>query len=223
MTGADRGKLARAPLPLGGGDLAVGVVLLAAGASRRLGRAKQLLPYAGTTLLRHLAAEMVAGGTGPVVVVLGAEREACQRELEGLPVELVENSAWEEGMSSSIRSGIIHLLERHGDTSAAIIATCDQPLVSSDLLRRLATEHRSRGAAVVACEYAGQPGVPALFARELFDELLSLRGDRGARSVIKRHRGETVVVPFEGGALDVDTPEDALRLEAHQPTGRLRP
>jgi molybdenum cofactor cytidylyltransferase len=223
MIGADGENRTGAPFSPPGKHLAVGVVLLAAGASRRLGRPKQLLPYAGTTLLRHLAAEAVAGGTGPVVVVLGAEREACQRELDGLPVELVENPAWEEGMGSSIRAGISRLLGGHGDTSAAIIATCDQPLVSSDLLRRLATEHRLRGAAVVACEYAGNPGVPALFGRELFHELGALRGDRGARSVIERHRGETIMVAFEDGVLDVDTPEDAARLGALQATGRLRP
>lgn len=190
----------------------VGIIVLAAGGSSRLGTPKQLLPYRGRTLLRHATETALAAAVGPVVVVLGADAERMRSELDGLYVRAVENPRWAEGLSTSLQAGL-DALEALGHIDAALIATCDQPLVTADLLRELVGAYAASRPALVACEYAGAAGVPALFDRSLFVSLRALTGDVGARSVIARHRATAVVVPFPDAARDVDTAEDVKRLE----------
>jgi molybdenum cofactor cytidylyltransferase len=186
----------------------IGVAVLAAGASVRMGRPKQLLRLGGRSLLRRAAEEAVGSGCAPVVVVLGAEAERLGPELHGLPVGVVLNARWAEGMSTSVRAGL-EALQGHG-VEAAILMLCDQPFVAAPLLRRLAATYRE-GRRLVACEYGGTLGVPALFDPTLFPELLALQGDRGARQVIAAHAAEAGRIPFPEGAVDLDTVEDYAR------------
>jgi len=186
--------------------------VLAAGGSTRLGSPKQLLPYRGRTLLRHAAETALAAGAARVVVVVGAEAERLRAELDGLDVHVVENTAWAEGLSTSVRAGL-EALESAAAPEAVLFTTCDQPLVTPDLLRAMIAVYGASRPPIVACEYAGTAGVPALFDRALFGELRELRGDSGARRVIERHLAEAVRVPFPDAAVDVDDAEDARRLE----------
>ena len=188
-------------------------MVLAAGASRRLPGPKQLLRYRGATLLRHAAQTAVAAGCGPVVVVLGAADLAKQLrfELVDLDVRIVENHRWQEGMSTSILAGL-DALEQARVTDAVLVMTCDQPHVTARLLKQMvAAYHRERSPAV-ACAYAGTVGVPALFDRALFPELQALQADQGAKGILERHRQTVARIPFEQGAVDIDTPEDVLHL-----------
>ncbi len=196
----------------------MGVIVLAAGASRRLGRPKQALPYGDSTLLGHVVRQALAAGLGPVLVVVGAHAEEAQR---GLPPEahIVPNPGWEEGMASSLRVGLQALADGWPEAGAALVLACDQPAVSAALLRRMASLWRADGAPVVACAYGDTVGVPALFARELWPELMALSGDRGAKGVVLRHRQRARLVPFPEGALDVDTPQDWERVTARAPEG----
>jgi molybdenum cofactor cytidylyltransferase len=151
-----------------------------------------------------------------VVVVLGAGAGQLRFELSDLGVRIAENPRWRDGMSSSIQVGL-DALEAIAAPDAALFATCDQPLVTPELLRRLAASFAAARPPAVACEYAGTLGVPALFARGLFDELRGLAGDQGAKRVIEAHGASVARIPFEDAALDIDTPEDVSRLANGDP------
>ena len=195
------------------------MVVLAAGASRRLPGPKQLLRVRGTTLLRHAAQTAVAAGCGPVVVVLGAAVLARQLrfELADLDLRIAENHRWKEGMSTSIQTGL-DALEQGEKVHAALITVCDQPHVSATLLAQMVERYRRTRAPAVASAYAGTVGVPALFDRTLFPELRALEHDQGAKQVLERHSQTIERIPFELGAVDIDTPEDVRHLSGdHRP------
>jgi len=187
--------------------------VLAAGASRRLSGPKQLLRFRGATLLRHAAQTAVAAGCGPVVVVLGDPALATQLrfELVDLDVRIAENARWNEGMSTSIRAGL-DALEQAEAVDAALIMTCDQPEVTAELLGQMVAAYLRTRPPAVACAYAGTVGVPALFGRSLFAELRALEHDQGAKQILERRLQSVVRIPFEQGAVDIDTPEDVRRL-----------
>jgi molybdenum cofactor cytidylyltransferase len=208
----EAGIAARITLPLANGSLdllleplslpPVPVVLLAAGASRRLGQPKQLVLVAGEPLLRRMARIALAGG-GPVLVVLGCQAEAMAAALEGLPLTLVANPEWQEGMAASLRAGVRALPP---GASGALLMVCDQLAVAAPLLAGLQAAHRAAPEAVVACGYGGTRGIPAILPARCFPELLALTGDRGGRSLLQG--GDVVVLPFPEGERDLDRPED---------------
>ena len=189
-------------------------VVLAAGASRRLGRPKQLVEVGGEALVRRAARAVLEAGCAPVLVVTGAGAAAVETALAGLAVACVRNDAFEEGLASSIRAGVAAAARSAPPCDGALLALVDQPAVDAALLRRLLAEfERALGARAVACAYAGGLGVPALFPRPLFPELAALHGDGGAKPVLEARAGEVIAVPFPAGALDLDTEEDLARAE----------
>ena len=199
---------------------AVGIVILAAGASKRMGMPKQLLPYRGRTLVRH-AVETTLGSTcRPVVVVLGANAEEIQPEVEGLSVQIVKNPHWAEGLGSSIRAGMEALMPAKDPPEAVVLALCDQPLVGSEDIQALVDAYRSTQRPIIASEYAGTLGVPALFAQPVLPELLHLAGDAGAKQVIQRHLATVWKIPCPHAAVDLDTLEDydAIRSNPDDPS-----
>jgi molybdenum cofactor cytidylyltransferase len=183
-------------------------VLLAAGGSRRLGEPKQLLRLAGQPLVRRAALAALGSRARRVLAVTGARAAEVEAALAGLAVECVLCARWEVGLAASLRVGIEAALAR-GETSV-LVMLADQPAVDSALLDALIVRHAA-GAEVAACEYGGEPGVPALFAPRLARELLALEGDRGAKALLLRERARAQLVPFPDGALDVDTREDWQR------------
>jgi len=192
----------------------IGLIVLAAGASARLGRPKQLLPIAGCSLLRHAARTALSSICRPVVVVLGAQARLLEKELHDLPVAAIRNPLWETGIGSSICAGLRTLPA--SELLAVIFMVCDQPMVSPELLNRLAAVHQNAAKGIVASEYSGTMGVPALFGRKYFAELAALPPGGGAKSLMVKHQDDLQAVPFPEGALDVDTTEDALRLQNDQ-------
>lgn len=193
-------------------NVRVGAVVLAAGASSRMGRPKQTLQFRGESLLRRAALAALGAGCRPVVVVTGAYAELSRRELDGLDVQEALNPHWETGMASSIREGVEGLIRADPDAAAAVFLLCDQPHVTAGVLSGLIAAHRANGRPVIASAYGGSFGVPALFSRTLFAELTRLEGLSGAKEVIERHASEACFLPFEGGEVDVDTPDDFSRL-----------
>jgi len=187
----------------------VGMVLLAAGASRRMEGdiPKQLLTYKGQSFLRHVTGILCASVCSPIVVVLGANAERLLPELSDLPVHPIANEHWEEGMGASVRAGVLALQELDANLDALIVTLCDQPLLTSEHLNALVAVH-AQGAKIVASEYGESFGPPVLFDCSLFDELATLSGDEGARRVIRRHESDVVKIPFPAGAFDIDTAED---------------
>ncbi len=191
-----------------------GAVILAAGSSSRMGSPKQILPFRGISLLRHAAMAALDAGCSPVVVVTGACAELSRRELEGLDVREALNPRWETGMASSIGAGLEGLLGADPEAAAVVFMLCDQPHVTAGIISGLAAAHRVTGKPVIASTYGGSFGVPALFSRPLFAELARLEGGAGAKQVIERYASEAHFLPFQGGEVDVDTPDDFSRLIA---------
>lgn len=182
----------------------IAAVILAAGASQRLGQPKQLIQVAGESLLRRTARLAVKAGCAPVWVVLGFAAEQMRPELQGLPVQALTNAHWGRGMASSLRSGVS---AAQVSADAVLLLVCDQVRLSADHLRSLLVQHRGGTATITASAYGGRLGVPAIFSARLFSELLEIEGDRGAREVIERHPAETQAVSWPGGAFDLDGPE----------------
>lgn len=190
----------------------IGAVILAAGGSRRLGRAKQLLLHHDQPLLRAIAAQVCASSCARAAVVLGADADVIRGAVAGLALEVLTNPTWEEGMASSIRCGVAWA----EGCAALVLLVCDQPRLSADHVDRLAAAWRASaaqqdGGCIIASRYAGVLGVPALFPRRTFAALRALRGGQGARELLRG--GEPVIaVDWPDGAADVDTPQDAARL-----------
>jgi molybdenum cofactor cytidylyltransferase len=186
----------------------IGLLLIAAGTSRRMGTPKQLLPIQGISLLRHLSKIAIASICGTVMVVLGANAEQIYPEISDLPIQIVENQDWQAGMGTSISLGLATLLKSQPVLSAVLILVCDQPFVSTELIDRIVEVHRSDSAQIVATRYLDTVGVPALFSDRYFLELMQLNADAGARKIIQRNLYEVHTVAFPQGAIDLDTPDD---------------
>jgi len=177
-------------------------VVLAAGGSSRLGRPKQLLASGGETLVHRAARAAGGSGADETLVVTGAYAGRVAGAVADLALPVVENRAWQEGLASSIRCGVRAAGER--GSSAVLLVLADQPRVGSALLARLLGALREEGRELVACRYLGLLGAPALFAGPWRELLLELRGDRGARGLLRAHAERVRAVPFEPAALDVD-------------------
>jgi len=185
----------------------VGAVVLAAGESRRMGEPKQLLPVGGQPMVRRVTEAVCAAGLAQVVVVIGAHAEAVGLAVAGLPVELVLNERWPEGMTSSLHAGLCAMRR---EIKAALVVLADQPWLTAELIRALVDCHHATGAPVVAPFYQGQRGRPVLFDRALFPELLAARDDKGRREIIAQHQDQMARVEVQDAALfrDIDTRQD---------------
>lgn len=181
----------------------IAAVILAAGASRRLGQPKQLIQVGGEGLLRRTTRLAVEAGCAPVFVVLGFEAERICPELDGLPIHQLINPDWTEGMGSSLRCGVE--AAQVAGANGVLLLVCDQPRLSAEHLQALLTRY-ARGA-ITASAYEQQLGVPAVFAAGYFPELLEMQGDRGARQVIENHMDVVQSIAWPEGAVDIDSAE----------------
>jgi molybdenum cofactor cytidylyltransferase len=189
----------------------VAAILLAAGASSRLGTPKQLLSYGGAPLVRHVAATALASRIARLFVVVGNRADDVRASLAGLDVEIVDNLSYQQGQSTSLRQGLLAIPR---SLSAALVLLVDQPFVDAALIDRLIGLYEETGAAIVAPQHGGHRGNPVLFDQSLFPELLTVVGDTGARDIILRHRDRlaTLQLPDDRPFTDVDTWEDYQRI-----------
>lgn len=185
------------------------VIVLAAGASTRLGQPKQLVRLAGRPVLHTVVSNAVAVAGNAVTVVLGAHAQALTRLLAYSPASVVVNRHWQEGMASSLRAGLAAI---PSTCSAALILLGDQIAVTADDLKRLVNAWNGHDTVIAASVYTGHVGVPAIFPYWCFTELRELRGDRGARMILERHAHRLVHVQMPNAAFDLDTPEDLAAL-----------
>jgi len=170
---------------------------------------KQLLPYRGTTLLAHCLKQAFQSEINNILLVLGAYADDINKVIEHPKnLSVLINSGWKEGMASSIRLGISNLLEKETPPETVLFMTCDQPFVTSAHLNHLYDTHISTGIQVVASRYSNSAGIPALFSKEIFDELLCLEGDAGAKKIIQKEPSRVSYVDCESGEIDIDTPPD---------------
>jgi molybdenum cofactor cytidylyltransferase len=184
-----------------------GLILLAAGESRRMGRPKQLLLIEGRPLVRHMTEIVLRAPVAPVVVVLGARAGEIAPHLDDLPVTVVVNPGWAEGLGSSLRTGAAAIGESDQALQGLIVALADQPGLTAGHLEALIEVHRRTGNPIVATCCGGQLMPPLLLAASEFGRLAQVQGDQGLRSALQGAGAEVASVTNER-LFDLDTPED---------------
>ena len=187
------------------------IMVLAAGASTRLGQPKQLVHVGGRPALHRVVSNAVSIAGHAVTVVLGAHARELTHVLLHSPASVIVNREWEEGMGASIRRAMAALPP---GCEAVMIVLGDQVAVTADDLRRLVSAWKGETSTIAAALYEGRVGVPAIFPSWCFSELSQLRGDQGARAILQRNASRLVHVPMPNAALDLDTPEDLERVRA---------
>ncbi|MEQ9405690.1 MAG: nucleotidyltransferase family protein [Cyclobacteriaceae bacterium] len=186
-----------------------GLILLAAGSSRRLGQPKQLLEFRKKPLLQHSIDCANRVPFDSCLLILGSNSQIITKRIVPGNFQVLLNEAWEEGVASSIHFGLSELIAKSPGIENVLFLLSDQPYLSTSHLNRLLTEHEM---GITASAYAGEIGVPVIFNRTYFDELLFLDGDQGAKKIVMKHRNKVKIVPFKGGEMDIDTMEDYDRL-----------
>ena len=190
----------------------IGAVVLAAGGSSRLGQPKQLLQHRDQSFVRRMAETALAAGCSPVAVVIGPEQEKIKIALRGLPARLLPNDSWQHGIGTSVRAGVAVLQ----DCDALLFLACDQPHVETAVICRLIARQQETQKPMVASAYSGTLGVPAMFSRTCFKELLALSDQEGAKALLMARPNDVATIDFPEGAIDIDTPTDWQRFTSNR-------
>jgi molybdenum cofactor cytidylyltransferase len=188
------------------------VIILAAGSSSRLGQSKQLVEIDGVPLLLKTTLTALDANYSHVVVVLGANADIHKKTIAHLPVEILTHTEWENGLGSSLKKGLRHIITIRPETCSVLILVCDQPLLTSTHLLALHDAYKKTSSQIVASRYGNTLGVPALFDRTLFPLLLEIEDTQGARVVIDRHASSVTAIDWADGLIDIDTPDDLMLL-----------
>ncbi len=195
--------------------LKVGFLILAAGDSSRMGRPKQLLEYNGKTLIEHTL-EAANEINDRILVILGGNHRLVETKLKTEGINIRYNANWEEGLGSSVRMGLNELLMEYPDLDAVILCVCDQPFISGSLFKLMINSvDIQQDRSIVASAYAQTLGVPVLFSKFYFEDLITLRGKEGAKVLLAKYKEQVISVRFDNGAVDIDTPEDYRDLIAY--------
>jgi len=187
-----------------------GVIVLAAGASTRLGSPKQLLMHRGEVLVRRALCSALATQPAAAVIVVGAQADAVYAAVADLGVQRVDADAWSDGMGASLRAGLAALPDA---VDAVLVVLCDQPALDAEHLRQLVAAWNHDRSRAIATAYAGAVGVPALLPRSWFAALREGPGDSGARDLLASRRAEVVMIRNEALAEDVDVAADRGALQ----------
>ncbi|MDO9553931.1 nucleotidyltransferase family protein [Rhodonellum sp.] len=183
------------------------LILLAAGGSTRMGVPKQLLMYKNRSLLQISIDTGIHSNTQYQLLVLGEKYAQILSQIKLGKMDVIVNAAWEKGMASTLKLGLEYVMEK-GSFDQVVVILCDQPFISPELIDQLITTQNATGKGIVACHYKETNGVPVLFTKKYFPELLKLTGKEGAKKLIYEHSGDLALVDFELGIVDIDTRED---------------
>lgn len=186
---------------------------MAAGGSARLGRPKQLVEYRGRPLLQSAIDAAEGTNCHPKVLVLGAYAEEIKDKVDTKTMEVVINTNWKDGLSSSLRTGV-NLIESQKEKADNILFMLgDQPYVDAEILNGLLDCHRRHDKGITACGYQGEFGVPMILNHKYVNELQTLRGDQGAKKIVMKHTEDVYIFAFGNGTYDIDTEDDLGLLE----------
>jgi len=183
-------------------------VVLSAGESSRMGRAKALLPIDGQTFIERIVGALKQGGVERIVVVLGFEAEEMRRRIAHLPVEILVNPDYPLGQLSSLHVAVRHL-QAIKDCSGMMVHLVDHPYIDPKLVSLMLERFDESTHSIVVPRHQGKRGHPVIFSGKLFDELLRAPMDQGAKAVVNAHRDDTLEIDTKdaGITLDIDTPE----------------
>ena len=191
----------------------IGIIILAAGASTRLGEPKQNLLFRGKSLLNHALTVAKTTDCTPIFIVTGAHTFETD-DVSDSGVFVVQNPDWQKGIASSINLSVSYLQQKAPNISGVILMVCDQPYVTSTLLHRLIAERIKTNKPIIACSYQDTLGTPVLFDKRYFDVLHALEGDEGAKKIILKNLEEVASISFDLGSIDIDTKDDYKQLLA---------
>lgn len=190
----------------------IGIIILAAGSSSRLGQPKQLLDFNGNKFIQNCVQEVFAFSGNSSIVVTGANRKAVVECLNKTKVSICHNPHWELGMGSSIKTGLKKLLLVNPEIECCIVSVCDQPYVTTEVFSQLYNQQQTSGKGIVASAYSGTIGVPVLFTKTYFDALFLLEDQEGAKKLLSKFNDDVTSISFENGAIDIDTLADYNKL-----------
>lgn len=191
----------------------IGILILAAGSSTRMGHPKQLLPWKNTTLVGNAIQNALATRCEAICVVLGANAKLIHKQaIHHHEIEVIENLAWQSGMGSSIAAGMDFILKKNRDFDGILIMLADQPLIDTDYLNKMITLFYSSTHSIVATAYKNRAGVPALFDKSYFTELAQLTQDYGAKELISQNKNEVLTLDPKEKSIDIDTESEYNQL-----------
>lgn len=185
------------------------ILILAAGASRRLGSPKQLVAYNDSNLLNHVIRKARKSNFDNVLVVLGSEHNRILKSAES--VDYVINENWSEGMGSSISLGVQTLSKL--DSKGIMISVCDQPYLTTALFNKILEKAREGEKGIVTSDYGVSNGPPTYFDSKYFDSLIACNGDKGAKKILEDNSSDIIFIKFPKGKIDIDTQDDLKNLE----------
>ena len=191
----------------------IGVIILAAGSSSRLGYPKQLVEFKGIPLLQHSIDVAESLEFDAKILVLGAMEDEINKKIDSRNFKVVINENWEEGMSTSIRKGLSEALKFEKELEHILILLSDQPFVTKEKIEELISVQLKSNKQATFSGYAGELGVPAIFSREIYSDLKKLKGDQGAKKLIYKKDLQFGTVMFENGNVDVDSTVDVELLK----------
>ncbi|MGV6832480.1 MAG: nucleotidyltransferase family protein [bacterium] len=183
-------------------------LILAAGESKRMGTVKQLLPFNDSTLLKRAIANSLESNLDDIFVVLGASSDIITKDLTDLPIQIIYNKHYKEGLGSSISKGVSSLLRY----DAIIVLLGDQPRVTSQYINSMITEWKKNTKVILTSRYSKTNGVPALFPKAYFSNLAKCKGDKGAKALLNSDKFPIVPLTNDVDLLDIDTPEEYQNL-----------
>ena len=189
------------------------VIVLAAGASKRLGQPKQLLLVDGIPMIIHVIRKIIDAGFHQIMVVLGHDHAPIEQMIKELPVHHFVHQNWTEGMGSSLSAGLSEALKIWPQTNFLLISVCDQPNIPTQHFKRIRNELEIGKNEIIASGYQQTFGPPIACNRKHFHELTLLKGDQGAKSIFKKYLDEMKIIHCEEGGLDIDTPVDVLKID----------
>lgn len=187
----------------------LGAIVLAAGGSRRMGKPKQLLLLKEKPIISYVVDVLLSQNFEAILCVTGAYSEQLAA-LISPPVAVVYNENWQQGLGESIRVGVEAMVKK-ANCEAIFVCLADQPFLSPTDVSAMIAQHEDFPEKCIASNYAGNPGVPAIFPKKRFDDLLQLSGDKGAKDLLKKLGNEVLLYTHQSSLIDIDTPEDFER------------
>ncbi|WP_297764172.1 nucleotidyltransferase family protein [uncultured Muriicola sp.] len=188
--------------------MSIVALILAAGNSSRMGEAKQLLPWSQNTLLGNAIDVANNSNIDKTFVVLGAEAQRIQEKIVSRNCEVILNENWQEGLGSSISTGISGIVNSEERPDAVLIMLADQPFIDNTYINTLIGHYEANDGKIIATQYRSKMGVPAIFDKSFFSGLQKLMGDEGASSLILKNTDTCFSVDPGKKTTDLDTPED---------------
>lgn len=190
-------------------------IILAAGSSSRMGQPKQLLKINDEALLVRTIKTVAAAGisNNEITVVLGSNYEQHRDIISPLKVNIQHNIDWANGMGNSLKFGLKKIITKN--PAGVLLLVCDQPLLTPEHIQKIIRHFQASPQSIVASHYSNTNGVPAIFPSSLFEQLLTISDDQGAKKVLQQNQHSLISVDFPDGAIDLDTPEDYYKMINH--------